>query len=202
MVLDFFRSRRKPAADIAGHVPPGQYVTDKWPVLHYGSVPSISKEQWNLRIFGLVDEEPRTLTFADLLRLPQTTVTADVHCVTRWSRLGAHFEGVLFTDILEQVRLKPEAAHAMIHAENRFTTNLSLDDLTRPNVMLVHRADGKHLEPAHGGPVRLVVPHLYFWKSAKWVRGIEFMERDRAGFWESYGYHMRGEPWAEERYSD
>ncbi|MPZ16145.1 MAG: molybdopterin-dependent oxidoreductase, partial [Chloroflexi bacterium] len=115
MVLDFFRSRRKPAADIAGHVPPGQYVTDKWPVLHYGSVPSISKEQWNLRIFGLVDEEPRTLTFADLLRLPQTTVTADVHCVTRWSRLGAHFEGVLFTDILEQVRLKPEAAHAMIH---------------------------------------------------------------------------------------
>jgi len=202
VAFDFFRRKPKLDAETAARVPPGQYLTEKWPVLHYGGVPSVSKETWNLRIFGLIDQEPLTLSYDDLLALPQTTMTADIHCVTRWSRLDTQFEGVRFTDLLQLVQVKPEATHAMIHAEQGFTSNLSLEDLTQPNVMLAHRADGKPLEEAHGGPVRLVVPHLYFWKSAKWVRGIEFMNRDRPGFWESYGYHMRGDPWAEERYSN
>ena len=202
MAFDFFRRKPKLDAETAARVPPGQYLTEKWPVLHYGGVPSVSKERWSLRIFGLIEGEPVTLTYDDLLALPQTSITADIHCVTRWSRLDTQFEGVRFTDVLHLVQPKPEATHAMIHAEQGFTSNLALDDLTLPNVLLAHRADGKPLEEAHGGPVRLVVPHLYFWKSAKWVRGIELMDRDRAGFWESYGYHMRGDPWAEERYSN
>jgi len=112
------------------------------------------------------------------------------------------FEGVAFSEILKLVQIKPTATHAMIHAENSFTSNLSLEDLLQPNVMFAHKADGQDLTADHGAPVRLVVPNLYFWKSAKWVRGVEFMDRDRAGFWESYGYHMRGDPWMEERYSD
>jgi DMSO/TMAO reductase YedYZ molybdopterin-dependent catalytic subunit len=200
MVFDFFR--RKPAdPEMAGRVPPGQYVTEKWPVLHYGGVPTVPRGKWEFRVFGLIEGEPRTLTFQDLLALPQTQITDDIHCVTRWSRLGAQFEGVLITDLMQGVHLKPEATHGIVHAEHNYTTNLALDDLLRPNVMLAHRADGGDLAPEHGGPVRLVVPHLYFWKSAKWVRGIEITNRDRPGFWESYGYHMRGDPWAEERYS-
>jgi len=202
VAFDIFRPKSRLDAETAARVPPGQHVTDKWPVLHYGRVPSVPREKWSLRIFGLIEQEPVTLSFDDLLALPQTTMTEDIHCVTRWSRLGAQFEGVLFTDILKLVRLKADATHAMIHAENSFTTNLSLDDLRHPNVMLAHRADGADLAPEHGGPVRLVVPHLYFWKSAKWIHGVELMNRDRPGFWESYGYHMRGSPWVEERHSD
>lgn len=199
MVFDFFR--RKPAdPETASRVPPGQYVTQKWPVLHYGGVPKVSKDKWEFRVFGLIEGEPLTLTFEDLLALPQSKIIEDIHCVTRWTRLGAQFEGVLIADLMKQVQLKPDATHAVIHAERNYTTNLPLDDLLQPNVMLAHRADGADLEAQHGGPVRLVVPHLYFWKSAKWVRGIEFTNRDRPGFWESYGYHMRGDPWAEERY--
>jgi DMSO/TMAO reductase YedYZ molybdopterin-dependent catalytic subunit len=200
VVFDFFR--RKPLdPETAARVPPGQTVTQKWPVLHYGGVPSVPKDKWQFRVFGLIDGEPRTLSFADLLALPQNTITEDIHCVTRWTRLGVQFEGVLITDLLQSVQVKPEATHAMVHAEHNYTTNLALDDLLLPNVMLAHRADGRELEAAHGGPVRLVVPHLYFWKSAKWVRGLELTNHDRPGFWESYGYHMRGDPWAEERYS-
>jgi DMSO/TMAO reductase YedYZ molybdopterin-dependent catalytic subunit len=200
MAFDFFR--RKPAMDpaTAARVPPGQYVTEKWPVLHYGGVPSVPNDKWQFRISGLIEGEPLTLSFDDLLALPQSKITEDIHCVTRWSRLGVQFEGVLITDLLEQMRVKPEATHAIVHAEHNYTTNLALDDLLLPNVMLAHRADRRDLEAQHGGPVRLVVPHLYFWKSAKWVRGMELTNRDRPGFWESYGYHMRGDPWAEERY--
>lgn len=201
MAFNFFRMKPKIPPELAARVPPGQAVTDKWPVLHYGSVPRISKAQWNLRVFGLIDQEPLTIDWDGLMALPQTQTTEDIHCVTRWSRLGMSFEGVLFHDVMNLVRVKPEATHVLVHAENAFTANLDLDDLLRPNVMFAHKADGKDLEAEHGGPVRLVVPHLYFWKSAKWVRGIEFMDRDRAGFWESYGYHMRGDPWQEERYS-
>jgi DMSO/TMAO reductase YedYZ molybdopterin-dependent catalytic subunit len=185
---------------MAERVPPGQYVTEKWPVLHYGSVHSVPRDRWSLRVFGLIDQQPFSLNWDDFLALPQTTMATDVHCVTRWSRLGMTFEGVLFTDFLKLVQLRPEATHVMIHGEGAFTANLSLEDLIQPNVMLAHRADGKDLEPEHGGPVRLVVPHLYFWKSAKWVRGVEFMDQDRPGFWESYGYHTRGDPWLEQRY--
>lgn len=200
--LDFFRRKPKLDPQTAARLPPGQYVTDKWPVLHYGGVPRIPKEKWTLRVLGLIDQEPSTLTWEDLMALPQTKMTEDIHCVTRWSRLGVQFEGVLFIDFVKLVRLGPDVTHAMIQAEQGFAANVSLDDLVRPNVMFAHRADGKDLEPEHGGPVRLVVPHLYFWKSAKWVNGVQFMNRDRPGFWESYGYHMRGDPWVEERYSE
>ena len=200
MVFDFFR--RKPADPAtAARVPPGQYVTQKWPVLHYGGVPKVPRDAWDFRIYGLIQGDPLTLTFADLLALPPSQITEDIHCVTRWTRLDARFEGVLAVDLLRQVQLLPEASHVIVHAAHNYTTNLSLDDLLQPNVMLAHRADGQDLPAEHGGPVRLVVPHLYFWKSAKWVRGFEFTNRDQPGFWESYGYHMRGDPWAEERYS-
>ncbi len=202
MAFDFFGRRPKLNAEVARRIPPGQYLTEKWPVLHYGGVPSISKDRWSLRVFGLIDQEPFTLSWDDLLALPQSTITEDIHCVTRWSRLGTQFEGVLFNDFLQLVKLQSDATHAMFHAEAGFTANLALGDLTRSNVMFAHRADGKELEQEHGGPVRLVVPHLYFWKSAKWVRGVEFMNQDRPGFWESYGYHMRGDPWEEQRYDD
>jgi len=188
--------------EVAARVPPGQYVTEKWPVLHYGGVPNVSRDAWRLRLFGLIEEEPVDITYDQLLALPQTTMTVDIHCVTRWSRLGASFQGVLFTDLLQFVTPKPETTYVMAHAEHSFTTDLSLEDLRQPNVMVAHSADGQELPKDHGGPVRLVVPHLYFWKSAKWLRGLEFMDRDRPGFWESYGYHRRGDPWAEERYSD
>ena|SRR5438477_6702433 len=188
--------------ETAARVPPGQYVTQKWPVLHYGGVPKVPREKWDFLVSGLIEGEPLRLTFDDLLALPQSQITEDIHCVTRWTRLGAQFEGVLITDLLERVKLKPEATHAIVRAEHNYTTNLSLEDLLQPNVMLAHKADGKDLEAEHGGPVRLVVPHLYFWKSAKWVRGIEFTDHDQPGFWEGFGYHMRGDPWAEQRYSE
>ena len=199
-MFNFLRMGRKLSPEEAARVPPGQTKTDKWPVLHYGGVPKVTKERWSLEISGLIDQEPLTISFEQLLALPQTGITEDIHCVTSWSRLGAEFAGVLVSDVLKLVRVKPEATNAMIHAEQHFTTNLALDDLLQPNVMFAHQADGKDLEPEHGGPVRLVVPHLYFWKSAKWVRGMELMDHDRPGFWESYGYHMRGDPWKEERY--
>jgi DMSO/TMAO reductase YedYZ molybdopterin-dependent catalytic subunit len=202
MVFNIFGRGSKLDPEIAARVPPGQYVTEKWPVLTYGSVPKVSKETWTLRVFGLIDREPFYLNWADLLALPQSTITQDIHCVTTWTRLGAQFEGVAFGEILALARPRPEATHVMIHGEPNYTTNLPLADLMQPNVLIAHRADGKDLEPEHGGPVRLVVPHLYFWKSAKWLNGIEFMDHNRPGFWESYGYHMRGDPWAEERYSD
>jgi DMSO/TMAO reductase YedYZ molybdopterin-dependent catalytic subunit len=200
MAFNFFNKKPKLDPAIASRIPPGQYLTEKWPVLHYGAVANIPRDKWSLRVFGLIDQEPFTLSLDDLLALPQSTITEDIHCVTRWSRLGMEFEGVLFNDLLKLVKVRPEATHAMIHAEAGFTSNLSLDDLMKPNVMFAHRADGKELERDHGGPVRLVVPHLYFWKSAKWVRGVELMNQDRPGFWESFGYHMRGDPWQEQRY--
>jgi DMSO/TMAO reductase YedYZ molybdopterin-dependent catalytic subunit len=200
VAFDFFRRKPKLDPETAARVPPGQYLTEKWPVLHYGGVPKVSQETWNLKIFGLIDGEPLTLTYDEVLALPQTGIAADIHCVTRWSRLDTKFEGVRFTDLLELVHVQPDATHAMIHAEQGFTANLSLEDLAQPNVLLAHTADGKPLEPAHGGPMRLVVPHLYFWKSAKWVRGIRLQEHDQRGFWESFGYHDRGDPWKEQRY--
>jgi len=200
MAFDFFNKRPKIDPDTASRIPPGQYRTEKWPVLHYGKVAKVPKEKWGLRVFGLIEQEPFTLSWNDLLALPQSKITEDIHCVTRWSRLGAEFEGVLFTDFLALVKLKPDATHVLIHAEAGYTTNLALEDLTRPNIMFAHRADGKDLEADHGGPVRLVVPHLYFWKSAKWVQAVEFMNQDRPGFWENFGYHRRGDPWLEQRY--
>jgi DMSO/TMAO reductase YedYZ molybdopterin-dependent catalytic subunit len=184
---------------VADRLPPGQYLTEKWPVLHYGGVPKVNLATWDFSIGGLVGN-PVRLTYEDFRKLPRKTVKADVHCVTRWSMLDSTWEGVPVADIMKLVELKPEATHVMVAAEHGFTANLSLDDFLRDENMLVDTRNGEPISPEHGWPLRLFVPHLYFWKSAKWVRGLEFMHGDRPGFWEQYGYHMRGEPWAEERY--
>ena len=182
-----------------GRVPPGQYVTERFPVLHYGPVPSLNRDSWDFRIWGLVEEEKRW-TFDQFRGLPTREIVVDIHCVTGWSKLDTRWEGVSIQEVLSHVRLKPEARFALIHAEGGFTTNLSLQDLRREENLLAWRYNGEELTPEHGWPLRLVVPSLYFWKSAKWVRGIELLARDRPGFWESYGYHNRGDPWKEERF--
>ena len=199
MAFDFFK-RARPSPELAARTPPGQTLTEKWPVLHYGSVPRVDLARWRFRLFGLV-EEPVELTYQQVMELPKTEVTRDIHCVTTWSRLDNTFEGIPIREVLKLARPRPEARFALVQAEYGFTTNLPIDDLDREDVLLAYKHNGKELTPDHGWPLRLVVPHLYFWKSAKWVRGIEFLAEDRAGFWERNGYHMRGDPWQEERYS-
>jgi DMSO/TMAO reductase YedYZ molybdopterin-dependent catalytic subunit len=181
-------------------VPPGQYVTDKWPVLTYGSTPRIQPEEWTLRLFGLVDAEA-TLTWRQLQALPRVQVTADFHCVTRFSTLDNPWEGVATREILRQVRVGPEASHVLVHCYGGYTTNLPLEDFLSERALLADSHKGLPLLADHGGPVRLVVPHLYAWKSAKWVHGIELLPDDRRGFWEENGYHTYGDPWREERFS-
>jgi DMSO/TMAO reductase YedYZ molybdopterin-dependent catalytic subunit len=151
-------------------------------------------------LFGLVEEE-RTLSYEELLVLPRAQVLSDVHCVTSWSRLDNLWEGVFATTLKTLVKIRPEARFDIIHAMGDFTTNLSLEDFFAPDVIFAISHDGETISPEHGYPVRLVVPRLYFWKSAKWVTGVEFTAKDRPGFWESRGYHNRGDPWKEERYS-
>ncbi|MBI2528202.1 MAG: sulfite oxidase-like oxidoreductase [Candidatus Rokubacteria bacterium] len=187
--------------DLAHRVPPGQVLTDKWPVLTYGLTPRFDPTRWSFRCFGLVEEEVR-FSWEEFLALPRTEVVCDIHCVTRWSRLDNRFEGVPIREILKRVRPKPEARAVMIHADHGYTTNLPLDELVQDDVLLALRHDGRDLDPEHGGPLRLVVPRLYFWKSAKWLRGFEFLDVNPPGFWEVNGYHMRADPWKEERYSD
>jgi DMSO/TMAO reductase YedYZ molybdopterin-dependent catalytic subunit len=182
-------------------VPPGQYLTEKWPVLHAGTVPRIDLETWNFRIFGLVDEE-KVLNWAQFMSLPKYESTSDIHCVTTWSRLDNRWDGVSFRDVMSLVQVKPEAKFVVIHAEEGWTTNLPLTDLLMNDVLFAHSHNGEALTPNHGWPLRLVVPQLYFWKSAKWVRGIEFVEEDLPGFWEERGYHLYADPWLEQRYRD
>jgi DMSO/TMAO reductase YedYZ molybdopterin-dependent catalytic subunit len=174
---------------------------EKWPVLSYGPTPRFNPATWDFRLFGLV-EEPRRLNYQQFRALPQSRLTADFHCVTTWSRLDNLWEGVLAKDVVSLVRLKPAARYVMIHCDGGYTTNLSLDQLLDDDVLFAHRHDGRDLEPDHGWPLRLVVPKLYAWKSAKWVRGVEFLAENRRGFWEVRGYHDRGNLWNEERYSD
>ena len=197
----FDRARREPAVEeeLAARTPPGQTLTDKWPVLTYGETPRIATADWRLSLSGLV-EEPRQLTWQDLMALPATRQTCDMHCVTRWSKLGNDFEGVRLKDLLADVPLKPEAAFVMAHSYGGYTTNVPLRNLLEDDVMLAYRYDGAPLAPEHGGPCRLLVPKLYLWKSAKWINGLEFLAKDRAGFWERAGYHMHGDPWTEQRH--
>lgn len=180
-------------------IPPHQTQTRDWPVLHHGMVPKVDLRTWRLRLFGLVEEEAE-LTYDQFRSLPGTASTSDIHCVTGWSRLDNTWEGVLFRTLAEQIRLKPEARFAIIHAARGFTANLLLADLLGDDVLFAWAHDGKPLTPEHGWPLRLVVPKRYFWKSAKWVTGVEFVAEDRPGFWEKHGYHMHGDPWKEERY--
>ena len=180
-------------------LPPGQVVTQKWPVLHYGLVPSVDLSTWKLGVSGAVDH-PFELTWSELLALPRQETLCDIHCVTRWSRYDNRFEGVPIRAILDRAKVKPEARYVLVRAEHGFTTNLPMEDFARDVNLLALTHNGEDLTPEHGGPVRLLIPHLYFWKSAKWVRGFEFLEEDYPGFWEQNGYHMRGDPWEEERY--
>jgi len=189
------------ATDMAGRVPPGQHLVEKWPVLSYGPTPRFNPAMWDFRLFGLV-ERPVRLNYQQFRALPQSRLRTDFHCVTTWSRLDNVWEGVLVKDVAALVLLKPEARYIVVHCEGGYTTNLTLAQFLDNDVIFAHRHDGQDLAPDHGWPLRLVVPKLYAWKSAKWVRGIEFLAVDKRGFWEVRGYHNRGNPWKEERYSD
>lgn len=184
----------------AARVPPGQHLTNGFPVLTYGQTPTVTQESWQLRIWGEIAGEERILRWPDLMALPQQTVTADFHCVTRWSKLDVTWTGVRVTDLLGEVELLPTAKGVMQHCSGGYTTNLCLEDFLRPENLLVHTLEGEPLPAEHGGPLRSLVPHLYAWKSAKWLRGLEFLATNQPGFWERNGYHDRGDPWAEERY--
>jgi DMSO/TMAO reductase YedYZ molybdopterin-dependent catalytic subunit len=181
-------------------LPPGQYLTEKWPVLHAGTVPQTDLASWDFRVFGEVDE-PVTLTYDELQALPQTEITVDIHCVTRWSRFDTSFKGVRWRELAQLVRPKPAARFVVAHAEQGFTSNVPLEALEDDNALIAWEADGAPLEPEHGWPLRLVVPSRYFWKSAKWLRGLELLAADQPGFWERYGYHNDADYWQEQRYS-
>ncbi len=185
-------------------LPPRQVLTRKWPVLHAGSTPASDPARWNFRVFGLV-ESPWECRYAEFRALPAVRVRADMHCVTHWSKLDNVWEGVSTRTVLSHVRVLPAARFVMVHAENGFTTNLPLADFLGEDCLFAWGHGGRDLEPDHGYPLRLVVPRLYAWKSAKWVRGLELMAHERPGFWESRehgGYHMRGDPWNNERFRD
>ena len=200
MVFDILSRRNKDREKYGDRLPPGQKLVGDWPVLTYGGTPRVELDKWELRLFGLVDNEV-TFTWEQFQALPSTKVKCDIHCVTSWSRFDNEFEGVAIPDVLKTVQLKPDATAVMAHCYGGYTTNMLMTDFDRPENLLAYKHDGNLLHPSHGGPVRLMVPHLYFWKSAKWLKGLEFISKDRPGFWEQYGYHMRGDPWKEERYS-
>jgi DMSO/TMAO reductase YedYZ molybdopterin-dependent catalytic subunit len=188
-----------------GRLPPGQSATIKWPVLHEGPVPEFDPRTWDFRTGGLVDA-PLALGYDAFMALPRTEVRSDFHCVTRWSTFDNRWEGTASREVLSRTRPKPEATHVMVVGHrgddpHGYSTNLPLADLAQPDVLFAFRNNGRDLDPEHGWPLRLVVPHLYAWKSCKWVRGLVFMDGDKAGYWEELGYHMYGDPFREERFS-
>ena len=191
-----FRGRRQTDVD-PSRVPPGQYVTRDFPVLSAGPTPRTPLGQWTFTIRGALDE-PVSWTWDELRALPRETFTVDIHCVTKWSKLGTSWTGVSLDTLLEGVETSAE--YALAFCDGGYTTNVPLGDLTGGQAWVAYEYEGAPLEPAHGGPARLLVPHLYFWKSAKWVRGIELRDLDEPGFWERYGYHNYGDPWKEQRY--
>jgi DMSO/TMAO reductase YedYZ molybdopterin-dependent catalytic subunit len=195
-----FRTGKRPDSQ-GKRVPPGQHVVEDFPVLSAGPTPSTSLDTWTFAL-----QEGGSLlakwTWAEFEALPQTTVEVDIHCVTTWSKLDTEWQGVTIDALLEAAGLaEPPAPYAMIHCDGGYTTNLPLEDLIGGKAMIATRYDGEPLTPEHGGPARLLVPHLYFWKSAKWARRLQFIDDDEPGFWESLGYHMYGDPWNEQRYS-
>jgi DMSO/TMAO reductase YedYZ molybdopterin-dependent catalytic subunit len=194
----FFGKRRQ--SEAVDRVPPGQYVTPDFPVLSAGPTPHTPLDRWTFAIEGLV-REPAGWSWWEFLKLPARTFTVDIHCVTKWSKLDTHWEGVSVDTLLEQVELDPGALYLTASCDGGYTTNLPLTDVINGQAFVAYRYDGRSLTPEHGGPARLVVPHLYFWKSAKWVRGLRLTDKDAPGFWESLGYHNRGDPWKEQRYS-
>jgi DMSO/TMAO reductase YedYZ molybdopterin-dependent catalytic subunit len=190
-----FGGRRRRADP--SRVPPGQYVTDDFPVLSAGPTPQIPIDRWTFTIRGAV-EQPRSWTWKELMALPKASITADIHCVTKWSKLDTSWQGVSLDVLLEGT--EPTGGFVSAWSDGGYTTNLPLEDLTGDRAWIAFAFDDEPLDPEHGGPARLLVPHLYFWKSAKWVRGIEVLDEDEPGFWETNGYHDYGDPWQEQRY--
>ncbi|WP_375461886.1 sulfite oxidase-like oxidoreductase [uncultured Enterovirga sp.] len=188
----------RPEAD---RLPPGQHLVRNWPVLDLGLQPEVSHERWRLKVFGAV-EKPTTWDWPGFRALPQRQSMSDIHCVTTWSRYDNRWNGVSTRDLIAAVRPRPEARFVALASYDGYTTNLPLEDFAAEDAIVAHSWEGRPLTAEHGGPVRLVVPHLYFWKSAKWLREIAFMHDDQPGFWEIRGYHERGDPWREQRYLD
>ncbi len=203
-LFDKFRKSPQEEAERAGRVPPGQKLTNAFPVLTYGPTPMIEPAKWTCRVFGLVEREA-VVTWDDLQAMPQTKQTCDLHCVTTWSQLDMVWTGVKITDFLAAIEdrtggVHPDAQFVMQHCYGGYTTNVPLDEFLDKDVLFAHTYEGRPLSAEHGGPVRILLPKLYLWKSAKWVNGLEFMREDRRGFWEQYGYHNHGDPWTEERF--
>lgn len=193
------RKRKEREMQEQHRLPPGQSLTLKWPVLHYGAVPPFDAEHWDFRVGGLV-AHPLRFTWTEFKQLPRIQRTGDFHCVTRWSRFDNRWDGVAMREILSRAAAQSNAKYALIHAEQGYTANVPLSDLDRDDALLATHHDGEPLTPEHGYPLRLIVPHLYAWKSVKWVRGFELLDHDQAGFWEQNGYHMRGDPFQEQRF--
>jgi DMSO/TMAO reductase YedYZ molybdopterin-dependent catalytic subunit len=197
---DTERKQLERAMRDAGRLPPGQSLTLKWPVLHAGSVPRFDPARWDFVIGGLV-EKPMRFSWGEFIELPQREVVADFHCVTRWSRFDNRWTGVPVSEVLKLTGVKPDARYVMVNAEHGYTANLTLADFAAPNSLFAFLHDGEPLTAEHGYPVRLIVPHLYAWKSVKWVRGFDLLAEDQPGFWEQNGYNMHGDPFKEQRYS-
>jgi DMSO/TMAO reductase YedYZ molybdopterin-dependent catalytic subunit len=200
--MGFFERNRKSLVEKGfspDRLPPGQYYTERYPVLHVGDVPQIEPRDWTLRVFGLVERE-QTFTWDALHQLPPVEVVVDIHCVTKWSKFDMHWKGVRARDVLAECGVDRSATHALQHAEYGYTTNTPLAEVLADDAIIAWEVDGGSLPAEHGGPVRMVIPRLYFWKSAKWLRGLELLDHDQPGFWEQNGYHNVGEPWQEQRY--
>ncbi|XHX76892.1 MAG: sulfite oxidase-like oxidoreductase [Stenomitos frigidus ULC029] len=197
MLGKFFQ---KPPPELQARVPPGQHLAKGFPVLTYGDTPIVDRSNWQLRVWGLATAT--TFSWDDIMAMPQSSFTADFHCVTTWSKLDVQWSGIKVSDFMSHIELDPKAVHLMEHCFGGYTTNLAIDDFLREENFFAHTLFGEPLSAEHGGPLRLVVPHLYAWKSAKWLNGLEFLDHEALGFWERNGYHRRGEPFAEERYSN
>jgi len=194
-----FTGKRR-QTEAANRVPPGQHVVSDFPVLSAGPTPRTRLDQWTFTIEGLV-RQPVKWTWEEFSRLPAQPFVVDIHCVTKWTKLDTRWEGVSVDTLFEHVELDRQAMYVTAFSDGGYTTNMPLPDMINGQAFVAYRYDGKPLAPEHGGPARLVVPHLYFWKSAKWVRGLRLMEKDKSGFWESLGYNNHGDPWKEERYA-
>ena len=193
-------SNFQPKREKNDRLPPGQYETRDFPVLSLGPTPAVSKTDWSLRVFGLVKNE-QIWNWNEFARLPQVDWTRDIHCVTKWSKFETKWSGVMLDEIMKIVKVSDDATHLIAYSHDGYTTNLPIEDIRDGKAMVAVSYDSDDIEPEHGGPARLLVPHLYFWNSAKWLKALEFVAGDKPGFWETRGYHNYGDPWQEERYS-
>lgn len=196
-----FQGKRREDPEKAKRIPPGQHLTDDFPVLSAGPTPKISSSQWHFSIEGLVQSSQKW-SWADFQQLPQTSYKVDIHCVTSWSKLDTRWRGVSIDTLLQAAKPMANATHVIAYCYGGYTTNLPLADVLDGKAFVGLMYDNFPLTPEHGGPARLVVPHLYFWKSAKWIQGLRLVDKDQAGFWEEIGYHMYGDPWQEQRYGE